>query len=156
MQKTLVETEFGRINLTFDGGYLVAVSQSTEDIECDVIRPDVLDPVLDCIEGRCDGLDIPVRFHGTAFQVRVWETMRLVPPGEVVSYSDLAKRAGNVCATRAVASACGQNPCVIVVPCHRIVRRDKGLGGFAWGLPMKRALLAREGVHIGPDSKIIV
>ena len=155
MTQITVKTSLGFIRLAFDGTDLIRVEQARSIERGDQISQGILQPVIDCLEGRRDGLGIPVKFEGSDFQVKVWEAMRHVPPGEVISYSELAKRAGNMRATRAAASACGQNPCAIIVPCHRIVRRDKGLGGFALGLPMKHALLAREGVHIGSDSKII-
>ena len=114
----------------------------------------MLQPVIDCIEGRRDGLEIPVKLEGSAFQLKVWEAMRLVPTGEVISYSELAKRVGNARATRAAASACGQNPCAIIVPCHRIVRHDHRLGGFFGEWLQKKALLEREGLRIQGDQII--
>ena len=154
MTQALVKTSLGHIKLEFDGPYLIRVEQARSIEQGDQISQDVLQPVIDCLEGRRDGLGIPVKLEGSDFQIKVWEAMRHVPPGEVISYSELAKRAGNMRATRAAASACGQNPCAIIVPCHRIVRRDRGLGGFFWGLDIKRMLLKREGVNISHDGYI--
>jgi len=154
MKHVFIKSIFGPIRLDFDGDSLLRVTQVTRKEGSDTVDPDVLNPVIQCIEGKRDGLGIPVRFEGTPFQIKVWEAMRQIPPGEVVSYSELAKRAGNMRATRAAASACGQNPCAIIVPCHRIVRRDRGLGGFFWGLDIKRMLLKREGVNISHDGYI--
>jgi O-6-methylguanine DNA methyltransferase len=154
MKHVFIKSIFGPIRLDFDGDSLLRVTQVTRKEGSDTVDPDVLNPIIQCIEGKRDGLGIPVRFEGTPFQIKVWEAMRQIPPGEVVSYSELAKRAGNMRATRAAASACGQNPCAIVVPCHRIVRRDRGLGGFFWGLDIKRMLLKREGVNISHDGYI--
>ena len=155
MKHVFIKSIFGPIRLDFDGDSLLRVTQVRKKEGSDTVDPDVLNPIIQCIEGKRDGLGIPVRFEGTPFQIKIWEAMRQVPPGEVVSYSELAKHAGNVRATRAVASACGQNPCVVVVPCHRIIRRDRGLGGFAWGIPLKRSLLLREGVRINSDLKVV-
>jgi len=155
MKKVFIKSIFGPIRLDFDGDSLLRVAQVSRKGASDAVDPDILNPIIQCIEGERDGLGIPVSFEGTAFQVKVWEVMREIPPGEVVSYSELAKRAGNIRATRAVASACSRNPCVVVVPCHRIIRRDGGLGGFAWGIPLKRSLLTREGVRIGSDLKVL-
>jgi len=155
MKHVFIKSIFGPIRLDFDGDSLLRVTQVRKNERSDTVDPDVLNPVIQCIEGKRDGLGIPVRFEGTPFQIKVWEAMRQIPPGEVVSYSEIAKHAGNVRATRAVASACGQNPCVVVVPCHRIIRRDRGIGGFAWGIPLKRFLLLREGVRISPDLKVL-
>jgi len=155
MKHVFIKSIFGPIRLDFDGDSLLRVTQVRKKEGSDTVDPDVLNPIIQCIEGKRDGLGIPVRFEGTPFQIKVWEAMRQIPPGEVVSYSEIAKHAGNVRATRAVASACGQNPCVVVVPCHRIIRRDRGLGGFAWGIPLKRSLLLREGVRINSDLKVV-
>ena len=155
MKHVFIKSIFGPIRLDFDGYSLLRVTQVRKKEASDTVDPDVLNPIIQCIEGKRDGLGIPVRFEGTPFQIKVWEAMRQIPPGEVVSYSEIAKHAGNMRATRAVASACGQNPCVVVVPCHRIIRRDRGLGGFAWGIPIKRSLLLREGVRISSDLKVL-
>ena len=138
----------------FENHELVRVEQAQSKHRSGRIPQDVLQPVIDCIEGRRDGLEIPVKLKGSAFQLKVWEEMRLVPTGEVISYSELAERAGNMRAIRASASACGQNPCTIVIPCHRIVRQDRRLGGFFWGMAAKKALLEREGLLIQGDQII--
>lgn len=155
MTEATIESSFGLIRLIFKNRDLVRVEQAVSRAESGRIPDEVITPVIDCIEGRCDGMGIPVKFEGSEFQIKVWEALRGVPPGQVISYSELAKRAGNIRATRAAASACGQNPCAIVVPCHRIVRRDRGLGGFFWGLDVKRTLLEREGIKISHDNYIL-
>lgn len=155
MTEVTVESSLGLIRLVFDGRELVRVEQANSKGEGGHVAEEILKPVIDCIEGRRDGAGIPVKLEGSEFQIKVWEAMRQVPPGQVISYSDLAKRAGNMRATRAAASACGQNPCAIIIPCHRIVRRDRGLGGFFWGLDIKRALLTREGIQISHDNYIV-
>lgn len=155
MTEVTVESSLGLIRLVFDGRELVRVEQANSKEKGGHVAEEILKPVIDCIEGRRDGAGIPVKLEGSEFQIKVWEAMRQVPPGQVISYSDLAKRAGNMRATRAAASACGQNPCAIIIPCHRIVRRDRGLGGFFWGLDIKRALLTREGIQISHDNYIV-
>ena len=155
MTQIVIDTSFGLIKLMFDNHELVRVEQAQSKQSRGHISNDVLQPVIDCIEGRRDGLGIPVKLEGSNFQLKVWEVMRLVPFGEVITYSELAKRAGNVRATRAAASACGQNPCAIIVPCHRIVRRDYRLGGFFWGMEAKKTLLQREGLRIQGDQIIV-
>ena len=82
--------------------------------------------------------------QGTNFQVRVWEALLKIPPGATTTYTALATAIGAPKATRAVASAVGRNPISYLIPCHRVVRRDGGLGGYHWGLSTKRALLAWE------------
>ena len=87
---------------------------------------------------------IPLDIRGTVFQRRVWEALRRIPRGETRTYSDIAREIGAPAAVRAVGSACGANPVALVVPCHRALRRDGGLGGYAWGLGVKKRLLEIE------------
>ena len=96
------------------------------------------------IEHPAPGFALPLDIRGTAFQRRVWETLRSIPPGETRVYSQLATELGMPKAVRAVASACAANPFAVVVPCHRIVAKDGGLAGYRWGISRKRALLDRE------------
>jgi AraC family transcriptional regulator of adaptative response/methylated-DNA-[protein]-cysteine methyltransferase len=90
------------------------------------------------------GLALPLDLRGSAFQQRVWQALQQIPPGQTLSYSELATRIGAPKAVRAVASACAANPLAVAVPCHRAVRSDGGLAGYRWGLERKRALLKRE------------
>lgn len=89
-------------------------------------------------------MTLPLDVRGTAFQQAVWRELSRIPPGETLSYAALAARAGNPKAVRAVGSACGANPVAVLIPCHRAVRADGSLGGYAWGLEVKEKLLARE------------
>lgn len=87
---------------------------------------------------------LPLDIRGTAFQEAVWQALRTIPPGETRSYAELAALAGAPGATRAAGSACGANGIALAIPCHRIVRSDGGLGGYAYGSDRKAALIARE------------
>ena len=89
-------------------------------------------------------LALPLDLRGTAFQRRVWESLRRIPLGETRSYSGLAAELGQPRATRAVARACAQNPVALAVPCHRVVGASGDLTGYRWGVPRKAALLAGE------------
>jgi len=89
--------------------------------------------------------DLPLDPPGTAFQRRVWSALRTIPYGTTVSYSELARRLGDVRATRAVGAANGKNPIPIIVPCHRVVGARGELTGFGGGLDRKRWLLEHEG-----------
>lgn len=88
--------------------------------------------------------DIPVRQASGAFISHAWEVLRTVPAGKSTSYTDFAALAGRPEAIRAAASACARNAAALFVPCHRITRTDGSLGGFRWGLPVKRWLLDHE------------
>lgn len=88
--------------------------------------------------------DLPLDVAGTAFQQAVWQELARVPPGETVSYAALAVRAGKPGAARAAGTACGANKVAVLIPCHRAVRADGSLGGYAWGLDVKEEILSRE------------
>lgn len=87
---------------------------------------------------------LPLDVRGTAFQQKVWEALRTIPCGQTTTYSELAAAIGKPKAVRAVASACANNPVAVVVPCHRVRRKDGGLAGYRWGVDRKRMLLDRE------------
>ncbi len=100
--------------------------------------------IVGFIEAPGVGLDLPLDLRGTAFQRRVWQALRELPPGQTLSYSDLARRIGLPGSARAVARACASNPLALAVPCHRVVRTDGSLSGYRWGVERKRLLLERE------------
>ncbi|MBU3261001.1 bifunctional helix-turn-helix domain-containing protein/methylated-DNA--[protein]-cysteine S-methyltransferase [Roseovarius sp. PS-C2] len=81
---------------------------------------------------------------GAPFQIKVWEALLRIPTGHVTTYSDIARAIGNPNAVRAVGTAVGRNPVSFLIPCHRALRKSGGLGGYHWGLPVKRAILAWE------------
>ena len=103
-----------------------------------------LESYVGLVEAPQLGLDLPLDIRGTAFQQRVWQALRKIPPGETLSYAELARRIGAPRAVRAVAGACAANPLAVAIPCHRVVRRDGNLAGYRWGIERKRALLERE------------
>ena len=90
------------------------------------------------------GLDLPLDVRGTAFQQRVWQALREIPPGRMMSYTEVARRIGAPKSVRAVAQACAANALAVAIPCHRVVRNDGALAGYRWGVERKRALLERE------------
>ena len=89
---------------------------------------------------------IPLDVQGTAFQEAVWRALRKIPAGETRSYAQIAAAIGKPAAVRAAGSANGANQVAVLIPCHRVVRSDGGLGGYAWGVDIKQELLRREGV----------
>ena len=96
------------------------------------------------LHGHIPRPDIPLDLRGTAFQVRVWRFLLGLAPGEVISYTELAQAIGTPKAVRAAASACGANRIAVLIPCHRVLRGDGGLGGYRWGLDRKRTLIDQE------------
>ena len=91
----------------------------------------------------------PLHLIGAPFQIKVWEALLAIPSGHVTTYSEIAARVGHPTAQRAVGTAVGRNPISFLIPCHRALRRDGGLGGYHWGLPRKRAMLAWEAARTG-------
>jgi AraC family transcriptional regulator of adaptative response/methylated-DNA-[protein]-cysteine methyltransferase len=88
---------------------------------------------------------VPLDVQGTAFQWKVWKALQAIPAGQTRTYAEVARAVGRPSAVRAVASACARNPVAVVVPCHRVVPKAGGIGGYRWGADRKRALLDREG-----------
>jgi len=100
--------------------------------------------VVGFVEAPGIGLDLPLDVRRTAFQQRVWQALREIPPGETTSYTDIANRIGSPNSVRAVAQACAANVLAVAIPCHRVVRNDGDLSSYRWGVERKRALLEKE------------
>jgi len=95
------------------------------------------------VPGRLPPLDLEA---GTDFQQSVWQALLRIPPGQTMSYGQVAQAIGRPKAVRAVGQACGANPIPVLIPCHRVVAAHGAIGGFSCGLDLKRLLLAREGI----------
>ena len=102
--------------------------------------------VADALAGK--KAKVEVDLLGTAFQKKVWDALMRIPPGQTRSYAEIASQLGAPNAARAVAGACARNRIAVLVPCHRVVRGDGSVGGYRWGLPLKRRLLQREGARL--------
>lgn len=96
------------------------------------------------VDDPASGADLPIDVRGTAFQQAVWAALRAIPAGETRSYGAIAAAIGRPGAVRAAGKACGGNNLAVLVPCHRVVRGDGSIGGYAWGIERKQALLAHE------------
>ncbi|MDR2626825.1 MAG: methylated-DNA--[protein]-cysteine S-methyltransferase [Dysgonamonadaceae bacterium] len=94
--------------------------------------------------GKRKTFDVPLAPEGTAFRQKVWHLLQQIPYGKTISYAQLAQAAGNPKACRAVGSANGKNPVAILIPCHRVINTGGKLGGYAYGLEIKRLLLELE------------
>ena len=103
-----------------------------------------VDVVLQLLANKTPQAELPLDIQATAFQRQVWDKLRSIPYGQTVSYADVAKSLGNPGAVRAVGRACATNPVAVVIPCHRVVREDKTLGGYRWGLDRKKKILNHE------------
>ena len=96
------------------------------------------------VQAALGGQAAPLALMGAPFQIKVWEALLRIPSGHVTSYGEIAAAIGNPKAVRAVGTAVGRNPISLLIPCHRALRKSGGLGGYHWGLPVKRAILAWE------------
>ena len=117
---------------------------SAEVVRDDAVLRVWVEQILSHLAGRLPHLDLPLDVQATAFQWSVWDKLREIPYGGTRSYSEIAREMGRPTATRAVARACATNPVALVIPCHRVVREDKGLGGYRWGIKRKEKLLEHE------------
>jgi methylated-DNA-[protein]-cysteine S-methyltransferase len=157
---TSISTPIGNLNLIADEHVLLAANLSTlkalkeslseEDSERNIKTvgaiPVISDLINDYFDGDLTALNaIQVRQPGEHFSQAAWKAMKKIKPGSVISYGELADRAGSPAALRAAGSACAKNAIVLVVPCHRIVKTGGALGNYAYGLNKKEWLLHHEG-----------
>jgi methylated-DNA-[protein]-cysteine S-methyltransferase len=153
MKYNWMASPVGRLLLAGDEAGLRSVSFATSN-RADVVREnwvedrgalrDVERQLRDYFAGELREFDLELAPVGTEFQLRVWRALRAIPYGETISYGELAKRVGNVKASRAVGLANGCNPIAIIVPCHRVIGSDGSLTGFGGGLRNKEILLELE------------
>jgi AraC family transcriptional regulator, regulatory protein of adaptative response / methylated-DNA-[protein]-cysteine methyltransferase len=108
--------------------------------------------VVAAVDGERARPEIPIDVAASAFQWKVWRELQKIPFGETRSYGEIAKAIGSPKAVRAVASACANNPVSVIVPCHRVIRLDGGLGGYRWGLERKKRLLEKERAMRGKQT----
>jgi AraC family transcriptional regulator of adaptative response/methylated-DNA-[protein]-cysteine methyltransferase len=145
-QMLVAATNKGICRLTFDEDVASLKRRfPNADIQpADTAMASLISGVLQAIETPAAAHDLPIDVAGTAFQEAVWRELRKIPV-ETRSYADIAAAIGDPKATRAVGTANGSNPVAVLVPCHRVIRSDGTLGGYAGGLDRKRKLLAAEG-----------
>ena len=103
-----------------------------------------LDGLARLIEHPEDTPALPLDLRGSDFEQQVWQALREIPAGETVSYGEIAARIGSPREAREVAEACAANRLAVVIPCHRVVKKDGGISGYRWGVRRKRALIERE------------
>ena len=110
---------------------------------------------LEALNDHLNGQEVkfPVDIRGTDFQMKVWTALRGIPRGETRSYFDVAEMVGAPRAVRAVANACASNPIPLIIPCHRVIRKDGSLGGYGLGIGRKKSLLAAEKADLGTEQR---
>jgi AraC family transcriptional regulator of adaptative response/methylated-DNA-[protein]-cysteine methyltransferase len=111
-------------------------------------KPEQLRDWVRAAFGARGGDPVPLYLIGAPFQIKVWEALMQIPSGHVTTYSEIAAAVGHPRAVRAVGTAVGRNPISYLIPCHRALRKSGGLGGYHWGLPVKRAILAYEAARL--------
>lgn len=108
----------------------------------------VTEQLAQYVAGERVMFDVPMAPPGTAFQRDVWKALLDIQPGDTSTYGAIADQLGRPTAARAVGTAVGANTIAILIPCHRVIGKDGAITGYAWGLDMKRDLLAREGITV--------
>lgn len=111
--------------------------------------------ILGYLDGknRLRNSNLPIDVQATAFQWRVWKELQNIPYGATMSYNEIAERIGNPLAYRAVANACGSNRVPLIIPCHRVIRKNGDLGGYRWGIERKKKLLRMEGDSVSSKNE---
>lgn len=140
-------TEKGICRLSFDEGAEALVQRfpKAQILPADAATQALIEGAVLAVENPARMPDLPLDVAGTAFQEAVWQELRRIPIGETRSYADIAAAVGKPKAVRAAGSANGANNIAVLIPCHRVVRTDGSLGGYAYGLERKARLLEREG-----------
>ena len=153
LSHSLIDSPLGQLRLSHRRGKLYGVDflTDTEVGQQEMAAPGSIGrDFMTYFSDPCHYFTTPVEVLGSAFQQRLWQALRQIPPGETRTYGELAQRLGS--SPRAVGNACRANPCPIIIPCHRVVAKQ-GLGGYAGAtagprLQIKRWLLRHEGVNI--------
>ena len=159
LDSTTVQTPMGLLAVIADKGVVVAAGFAPVEAMTLRLAPDLvagglrqrsdLGPLTTAVRRYLDGEvgaldDVEVHQPGGEFTQEVWRVMRTIPAGQTWTYSELATKAGRPAAVRAVGNACARNLVAPFVPCHRVLRSDGTIGGYYYGLDVKRALLAHE------------
>lgn len=152
MLSTRITSPIGTLALVSNGTALTRLSIADGEAAAEADVPAESDPILAAAREQLDAyfdmrltqFDLPLELRGTEFQQRVWESLRVIPFAQTISYAELARRVGNPKAVRAVGAANGRNPLMIIVPCHRVIGADGSLTGFGGGIDRKRWLLDHE------------
>ncbi len=153
MDLLFYDSPVGRLSLMGEGDALIALTLPNHPVpliaerETPVLR-ETRKQLEAYFAGKLRDFDVPLRLEGTPFRMRVWEQLRQIPYGQVISYGELARRIGQPKAARAVGGANHHNPIAILVPCHRVVASGGALGGYGGGLELKRVLLKLEGADL--------
>lgn len=151
----LIDTVIGKLYIAETDGALSHLLFVQDDADAEQYKAEgmnspvleeVRDQIISYLAGTRTSFDLPLSPKGTPFQERVWKALLTIPYGQTISYKELAVRAGNPKACRAVGMANNRNPIALIIPCHRVIGADGKLVGYGGGLPLKEHLLRLEGV----------
>lgn len=159
-----LDTELGKLRLICDDSFIIRLLFENDNLVKvreslaktfgeivyfgeNVIAARCAGELCSYLDGKLQSFTVEPAFYGTAFEQKVWQGLRHIRYGTTVTYTELGKQCG-LKGARAVGSAVGRNPVPLIVPCHRVIRADGGLGGFRGGLANKRILLAVEGIRL--------
>jgi methylated-DNA-[protein]-cysteine S-methyltransferase len=151
--KAFIETSIGRLGIAEEDDVLTHLF--FREKKAPAVSVERWTPLLrtaakeikEYLNGKRKMFDLPLKYHGTDFQMSVWNALRTIPYGETRSYRDIAEQIGNVKACRAVGMANHWNPIAIIIPCHRVIGANGSLVGFGGGLALKQQLLELEKKH---------
>lgn len=155
----IIETSIGKLFIEETDGAITELSfaEDTDSLPLSGSITPVLEEarsqIISYLEGTRTSFSLPLAPKGTAFQQKVWTALLTIPYGQVISYKELAIKAGNPKACRAVGMANNRNPIPIIIPCHRVIGADGRLVGYGGGLPIKEKLLTLEGAAFIPCKK---
>jgi len=138
----------GDLLLVSDGEFILEIKFCNDRNVIDSVIPILVETekqIIQYLAGKREKFDVPLNPIGTDFQLSVWNELKKIPYGKTISYQELAHRVGNNNASRAVGNANGKNPIPIIIPCHRVIRKNGDLGGYGGGIKIKRKLLELEG-----------
>lgn len=151
MKYKVFSTPAGWIKLIEDQGFLVKLellNDREEGGQESILLEETEKQLSAYFRGERKSFDLPLKFHGTDFQEKVWKVLQTIPYGQTRSYKQVAEAIGNEKASRAVGGANNKNPLPILVPCHRVVGSNGAMVGYGLGLPVKKQLLALEGIEL--------
>jgi AraC family transcriptional regulator, regulatory protein of adaptative response / methylated-DNA-[protein]-cysteine methyltransferase len=140
--KGIVALEFSSMHLAMEDALRIRFPDSDLERSQEELVG-VIEVVAGAIDDPTSGCDLSLDLHGTCYEVKIWRMSREIPDGQTTTYSALAAKLGTK-DPRDVSAAIANNPIAVIVPCHRVIKKDGSISGYRWGVRRKRALLARE------------
>ncbi len=137
-------TESAVTQVRYDADAFLAQRCELQQAQAGSVVANAANDIRAFLHGESERVNVALELDGTGLQKAVWAELQRIPYGTTTSYSAIAQRLGRPAAFRAVANACGKNPVPVIIPCHRVLHKDGSVSGFAWGVEVKKTLLALE------------